>query len=86
MITALELRSGIVIRYNGEFYRVDEFMHRTPGNKRGFMQAKLRNVRNGRVLEVKFNSDEALEDIRVETREFQYLYHDGSFYQLMDKE
>ncbi len=76
----------MVIRFNGELHRIDEFIHRTPGNLRAFVQAKLRNLRNGRVTENRFRSGEEVEEVRLETKEFQYLYNDGSFYQFMDKE
>lgn len=76
----------MVIRFNGELHRIDEFIHRTPGNLRAFVQAKLRNLRNGRVMENRFRSGEEVEEVRVEQKQFQYLYHDGSSYQFMDKE
>jgi elongation factor P len=76
----------MVIRFNGELHRIDEYIHRTPGNLRGFVQAKLRNLRNGRVTENRFRSGEEVEEVRLEVKDFQYLYHDGSNYQFMDKE
>jgi len=86
MATTTDFRVGMVIKYNGELHRIDEFIHRTPGNLRAFVQAKLRNLRNGRVTENRFRSGEEIEEIRVEQKEFQYLYHDGSSYQFMDKQ
>lgn len=86
MATTADFRVGMVIRYNGELHRIDEYIHRTPGNLRAFVQAKLRNIRNGRVIENRFRSGEEVEEVRVEQKEFQYLYHDGSVYQFMDKE
>jgi len=85
MATTADFRVGMVIKFNGELHRIDEFIHRTPGNLRAFVQAKLRNLRNGRVTENRFRSGESVEEIRVEQKEFQYLYHDGSSYQFMDK-
>jgi elongation factor P len=86
MATTTDFRVGMVIKYNGELHRIDEFIHRTPGNLRAFVQAKLRNLRSGRVTENRFRSGEEVEEIRVEQKEFQYLYHDGSSYQFMDKQ
>jgi elongation factor P len=86
MATTADFRVGMVIKYNGELHRIDEFIHRTPGNLRAFVQAKLRNLRNGRVTENRFRSGEEVEEVRVEQKEFQYLYHDGASYQFMDKE
>ncbi|HXG39036.1 MAG TPA: elongation factor P [Bacteroidota bacterium] len=86
MATTADFRVGMVIRFNGELHRIDEFIHRTPGNLRAFVQAKLRNLRNGRITEYRFRSGEEVEEVRLEVKEYQYLYNDGSFYQFMDKE
>jgi elongation factor P len=86
MATTADFRVGMVIKFNGELHRIDEFIHRTPGNLRAFVQAKLRNLRNGRVTENRFRSGEVVEEVRVDQKEFQYLYHDGASYQFMDKE
>ncbi|MEP0821976.1 MAG: elongation factor P [Ignavibacterium sp.] len=86
MATTADFRVGMVIKFNGELHRIDEFIHRTPGNLRAFVQAKLRNLRNGRVTENRFRSGETVEEVRVDQKEFQYLYHDGASYQFMDKE
>ena len=75
----------MVIKFNGELHRIEEYIHRTPGNLRAFVQAKLRNLRNGRVTETRFRSGEEVEEVRVEQKEFQYLYHDGASFQFMDK-
>ena len=86
MATTADFRVGMVIRFNGELHRIDEYVHRTPGNLRAFVQAKLRNLKTGRTSENRFRSGEEVEEVRVEQKEFQYLYHDGSTYQFMDKE
>jgi elongation factor P len=86
MATTADFRVGMIIRFNGELHRIEEYIHRTPGNLRAFVQAKLRNLKNGRVTENRFRSGEEVEEVRVEQREFQYLYHDGQSYQFMDKE
>lgn len=86
MATTTDFRIGMIIKFNGELHRIDEFIHRTPGNLRAFVQAKLRNLRNGRVTENRFRSGEEVEEVRVEQKEFQFLYHDGSTFQFMDKE
>lgn len=86
MATTADFRVGMVIRFNGELHRIDEYIHRTPGNLRAFVQAKLRNLKNGRVTENRFRSGEEVEEVRLEQKEFTYLYHDGSSFQFMDKE
>ena len=86
MATTGDFRVGMFIRFNGEIHRIEEYIHRTPGNLRAFVQAKLRNVKNGRVTETRFRSGEEVEEVRVEQKEYQYLFFDGSSYQFMDKE
>ncbi len=86
MATTADFRVGMVIRFNGELHRIEEYIHRTPGNLRAFVQAKLRSLKSGRVTETRFRSGEEVEEVRVEQKEFQYLFHDGSSYQFMDKE
>ena len=76
----------MIIRFNGELHRVDEYIHRTPGNLRAFVQAKLRNLKSGRTTDTRFRSGEELEEVRMETKEFTYLYHDGASFQFMDKQ
>lgn len=85
MATTADFRVGMVIRFNGELHRIDEYIHRTPGNLRAFVQAKLRNLKSGRVTESRFRSGEEVEEVRLEQKEFTYLYHDGASYQFMDK-
>ncbi|HWP81414.1 MAG TPA: elongation factor P [Bacteroidota bacterium] len=86
MATTADFRVGMVIKFNGELHRIEEYIHRTPGNLRAFVQAKLRNLKTGRVTENRFRSGEEVEEVRLEQKEFQYLYHDGASYQFMDKE
>jgi elongation factor P len=84
MGTTSDLRTGLIIKYNNELHEVLDYEHRTPGNKRGFYQVKLKNLKNGRIIENKFSSGDELNVIRLESRDFQYLYHDGSGYVFMD--
>ena len=86
MASTADFRIGMVIKFNGELHRIEEYIHRTPGNLRAFVQAKLRSLKSGRVTETRFRSGEEVEEVRVEQKEFQYLFHDGSSYQFMDKE
>ncbi len=86
MATTADFRIGMVIRFNGELHRIEEYIHRTPGNLRAFVQAKLRSLKSGRVTETRFRSGEEVEEVRVEQKEFQYLFHDGASFQFMDKE
>ena len=80
------LRPGYVIIYNKDLYRVMSAEHRTPGNKRAFCQAKLRNLSNGTQTEVKFRADEQVERASLEQVEMEYLYNDPSGYCFMNSE
>lgn len=84
MAKASEVKSGNVLRYNGELVAVEEFIHRTPGNLRAFYQARMRNIRTGKIVEYRFRTDEEVEIARVETNDYQYLYDDGEFFVVMD--
>lgn len=84
MAKASEIKSGNVLRFNGELVTVEEFLHRTPGNLRAFYQARMRNVKSGKLVEYRFRTDEEVEICRVETSDYQYLYDDGDFFVVMD--
>lgn len=84
MAKASDVKSGNILRFNGELVSVEEFLHRTPGNLRAFYQAKMRNVKTGKLVEYRFRTDEEVEIARVETNDYQYLYEDGEFFVVMD--
>lgn len=84
MAKASEIKSGNILRFNGELIQVEEFLHRTPGNLRAFYQAKMRNVKTGKLVEYRFRTDEEVTICRVETGDYQYLYEDGDFLVVMD--
>ena len=84
MGSTADLRNGLVIKYNGELHIIIKWEHRTPGNLRAFYQVKMKNLKNGKTIENRFRSGESIDIVRMETREFQYLYHDGSGYVFMD--
>jgi elongation factor P len=86
MATISDLSKGNYVRYNGEVVKIEELLHRTPGNLRAFYQVKMRNVRNGKIVENRFRPGDEIEILRVETREYQYLYADGDSLVCMDKE
>lgn len=83
-IQATALRRGTTILWEGSPYRVLEFEHRTPGNKRGFVQTKLRNLMDGTQRTVKFSAADFLERAVIQTREMDYLYADASGHVFMD--
>ncbi len=84
MSTTSDLRNGVVIKFNNELHIVVKSEHRTPGNLRAFYQVKMKNLKNGKMIENRFRSGEIIEIIRLDTKNFQYLYHDGSGFVFMD--
>jgi elongation factor P len=72
--------------YNDTPHRVMDFQHRTPGNLRAFVQAKLRNIKTGSSTEVRFSSTENIERATLEEVEMEYLYSDGDMYHFMNTE
>jgi elongation factor P len=86
MISATQMRPGMVIKYNNELYTVFSVSHRTPGNLRGFVQAKMRSLRSGTMTENRFSSEDRVEKAIMEEHEMEYLYDDGEYYYFMNIE
>jgi len=83
-IPATQLRPGMIIKHNNDLHSVFAVEHRTPGNLRAFIQAKLRNLRTGAMFEHRFRSPDPIEKVMVDEVEMQYLYNDGDSYYFMD--
>jgi elongation factor P len=83
---ANDIRNGQILRIEGKLFRVLSFQHRTPGNLRAFVQAKLRDLKSGAQNEFRFSSTEELERVSLDTRQMQYLYHDAAGYHFMDND
>ena len=86
MISATQLRPGMVVKFNNDLYSVFSMTHRTPGNLRGFVQAKMRNLRSGTMIEHRFSSEDRVEKAMLEEHEMEYLYDDGEYYYFMNTE
>ncbi|HTR97419.1 MAG TPA: elongation factor P [Candidatus Acidoferrales bacterium] len=84
MIPATDIRVGNLILYNGKPYRVAQMVHRTPGNLRGFVQAKLVNIENGTNQEVRFSSEEKVEKAQLDEHSFQFSYRAGDAFHFMN--
>jgi elongation factor P len=83
-IPATQLRPGMIIKHNNDLHSVFSVEHRTPGNLRAFIQAKLRNLRTGAMFEHRFRSPDPIDKITVDEIEMEYLYNDGDSYYFMD--
>lgn len=75
---AVSIRKGTVFLHKGELWQAVDVTHRTPGNKRGFVQVKMRNIKSGIHVTQKFNSSETVESAWIDSRACQYLYDDPS--------
>lgn len=76
----------MTIRMDGELWTIVEFQHVNPGNWRAFVRAKLKSLRSGKVIETRFRAGEAVDPVRIDSKEYQYLYQDGTGYVFMDNE
>ena len=85
-IPATQMRPGMVIKHNGELHSVFKVEHRTPGNLRAFIQAKLRNLRTGAMFEHRFRSPDPIDRVIVDEIPMEYLYADGDDYYFMNTE
>ncbi len=83
-VQATRLRKGMLIKFNDELFRIMEFYHLTPGNKRAHIQVRMRNIRTGTLNDHKFRAEEDVERATLDEREMQYLYNDGDHYYFMD--
>src|ERR1700730_7424450 len=86
MISSNDFRPGVTIEFDGQIFRVIEFLHVKPGKGAAFVRTKLKNVVTGAVREQTFRAGEKVPRARIETREMQYLYNDGELYTFMDTE
>jgi elongation factor P len=86
MISATKMRPGMVIKFNNELYSIFSVAHRTPGNLRGFVQAKMRSLRSGSMTEHRFSSEDRVERAVLDEQEMEYLYDDGEYYYFMNTE
>src|SRR5438552_211585 len=86
MISATQMRPGMVIKYNNDLYSVFSVSHRTPGNLRGFVQARMRSLKSGTMMENRFSSEDKVEKAILDEIEMEYLYDDGEFFYFMNTE
>src|SRR3954449_12149511 len=86
MISATQMRPGMVIKFNNDLFSVFSVNHRTPGNLRGFVQAKMRNLRSGTMIEHRFSSEDKVERAILDEVKMEYLYDDGEYFYFMNSE
>src|SRR5260370_3138065 len=86
MISATQLRPGMVVKWNNELYSIFKMEHRTPGNLRGFVQVKMRRFSLGTMIEHRFSSEDKVERALLDQQDMEYLYDDGEYFYFMNTE
>lgn len=85
MATTSDIKNGLCMKYNNDIYKVVEFLHVKPGKGPAFVRTKLKSVTNGKVIDNTFPSGRKIDDVRVETHKFQYLYKEGETFHFMNQ-
>ncbi len=85
-VPATQLRMGMVVMHQNDLHRIMELIHITPGNKRGFVQTKMRNLRSGLQTEYKFRSEEKVDRASLEQQEMEYLYQSEDEFHFMNSD
>ncbi len=86
MASTSDIRNGLCIKYNHDIYKIIEFLHVKPGKGPAFVRTKLKSVTTGKVIDNTFSAGHKIEDVRVETHKFQFLYAEGDTYHFMNTE
>lgn len=84
MASTSDIRKGLCIKYNHDIFKIIEFLHVKPGKGPAFVRTKLKSVTTGKVIDNTFSAGHKIEDVRVETRSYQYLYPEGDTYHFMN--
>ncbi|MGD1947637.1 MAG: elongation factor P [Croceivirga sp.] len=84
MASTSDIRKGLCIKYNNDIYKIVEFLHVKPGKGPAFVRTKLKSVTSGKVIDNTFSAGHKIEDVRVETRSYQYLYPEGDTFHFMN--
>ncbi len=84
MASTSDIKKGLCIVYNNDTYKVIEFQHVKPGKGPAFVRTKLKSLTNGKVIDNTFSAGHKIEEVRVETRKYQYLYPEGDTYHFMN--
>ena len=84
MASTSDIRKGLCIKYNNDIYKIVEFLHVKPGKGPAFVRTKLKSVTTGKVIDNTFSAGHKIDDVRVETRSYQFLYAEGDTYHFMN--
>ena len=86
MANTSNFKNGLIINHKNNLWKIVEFLHVKPGKGSAFVRSKLKNIRTGQVVEETFRAGEKIETVRVEARNYNYLYSENSNYIFMDEE
>lgn len=86
MANTSDIRNGLCIRHNHDIWQIIEFLHVKPGKGAAFVRTKLKSVNTGKVVDHTFNAGTKIDPVRIETREYQYLYNDDQGYHFMNND
>lgn len=84
MATTSDIKKGLCIVYNNDTYKIVEFLHVKPGKGPAFVRTKLKSLTTGKVIDNTFSAGHKIDEVRVETRKYQYLYPEGDTYHFMN--
>lgn len=84
MASTSDFRNGLCIKHNGDLWKIESFQHVKPGKGPAFVRTKIRNLNTGRLLENTFTAGVKIEVVRIENRNYQFLYKEGNGYHLMN--
>ncbi len=84
MASTSDIRKGLCIKYNNDIFKIIEFLHVKPGKGPAFVRTKLRSITTGKVIDNTFSAGNKIEDVRVETQKYQYLYSEGDQFHFMN--
>jgi len=86
MASTANFKNGLIIRHKNNLCKIVEFLHVKPGKGNAFVRSKLKNILTGQVVDETFRAGEKIEVVRVEAKDYTYLYNDGNNYVFMDQE
>ena len=86
MASVSEFRNGMAINYNNDIWVINEFQHVKPGKGQAFIRTKLKNAKTGRVVDHTFRLTDKIEEVRMDTKEMQFLYESDDQFYFMDTE
>ena len=86
MSSTSDFRNGLIINHKNNLWKITEFLHVKPGKGPAFVRTKLKNIKTGQVVDETFRSGHKIEIVKIEARDYNYIYSDGDLYYFMDGE